>query len=458
MSHTILLVDDEPKLRDVLTVGLNDLGYRTLTAASGREALDIVQREDVDLVLTDLRMPGIGGRELLQEIKRIRPALPVVLMTAYSTVKDAVQVIKEGAFDYIGKPFEMDELTATIENALRLYDVLRDNQRLRKELEQRHSFDTLIGNSPAFRAVIKSITEVCESRANVLLTGESGTGKEMVAQAIHYNSPRRDAPFVAINCAAIPEGLLESELFGHVKGAFTGAVANRAGRFTQADRGTLFLDEIGDMPLAIQAKILRVLQERAFEPVGSPQTRTVDVRIIAATNKNLAEAIKDGKFREDLYYRLNVFPIALPALCERLEDIPLLADHFAREVAGSMGRRFTGFTPAAVQAMQAYGWPGNIRELQNCVERAIIVAHNEQIDVPDLPRYLFERPTGESRPAGLPSNLDEELERIERGHLLEALRQAEGVQVKAAEILGISERSFWHRVKKYAISIVKQAG
>ena len=458
MSHTILLVDDEPKLRDVLSVGLNDLGYRTLAAASERDAIDILQREDVDLVLTDLRMPGIGGRELLHEIKKIRPALPVVLMTAYSTVKDAVQVIKEGAFDYIGKPFEMDELTTTIENALRLYDVLRDNQRLRQELEERHSFDTLVGNSPAFRAVIKSITEVCESRANVLLTGESGTGKEMVAQAIHYNSPRRDAPFVAINCAAIPEGLLESELFGHVKGSFTGAIANRAGRFTQADRGTLFLDEIGDMPLAIQAKILRVLQERAFEPVGSAQTRTVDVRIIAATNKNLADAIKDGKFREDLYYRLNVFPIVLPALRERLEDIPLLADHFARNVADSMGRRFSSFTPAAVQTMQAYGWPGNIRELQNCVERAIIVAHNEQIDVPDLPRYLFERPAGESKPAGLPTNLDVELERIEREHLLEALRQAEGVQVKAAEMLGISERSFWHRVKKYAINIVKQAG
>jgi len=458
MPHTILLVDDEPKLRDVLTVGLTDLGYRTLAAPSGREAIDLLQREDVDLVLTDLRMPGIGGRELLQEIKRLRPAMPVILMTAYSTVKDAVQVIKEGAFDYIGKPFEMDELTATIENALRLHDVMRDNVRLREALEERHSFDSLIGNSPAFRAVIKAITEVCESRANVLLTGESGTGKEMVAQAVHYNSPRRDAPFVALNCAAIPEGLLESELFGHVKGAFTGAVANRIGRFAQADRGTLFLDEIGDMPLPVQAKILRVLQERAFEPVGGTQTRTVDVRIVAATNKNLAEAIRQGRFRDDLYYRLNVFPIELPALRNRAEDIPLLAEYFAREVAAGMGRRFSGFTPAAAQAMKSYGWPGNIRELQNCVERAMIVARDEQIDVPDLPPYLFERPVDGAKSAVLPSNLDEELERVERGYLLEALRQAEGVQVKAAEMLGITERSFWHRVKKYAISIVKQAG
>jgi len=458
MPHTILLVDDEPKLRDVLAVGLTDLGYRTLAAASGREALEILQREEVDLVLTDLRMPDMGGRELLLEAKRLYPALPVVLMTAYSTVKDAVQVIKEGAFDYIGKPFELDELATTIENALRLYDVVRDNRRLRDALEERHRFSNLIGTSPAFRNVIRAIGEVCESRANVLLTGESGTGKEMVARAVHYNSPRRDEPFVALNCAAIPEGLLESELFGHVKGAFTGAVSNRTGRFSQADRGTLFLDEIGDMPLPVQAKILRVLQERTFEPVGSTQSRSVDVRIIAATNKDLADAIRQGKFRDDLYYRLNVFPIHLPALRDRAEDIPLLAEHFARQVADDMGRRFSGFTPAALKAMGNYAWPGNIRELQNCVERAIIVARSDRIDTADLPQYLFERPTDEARPTKLPSNLDEELERIERNYLIEALRQADGVQVKAAEMLGISERSFWHRVKKFAINIVKQAG
>jgi DNA-binding NtrC family response regulator len=367
-------------------------------------------------------------------------------------------VIKEGAFDYIEKPFEMDQLATTIEHALRLYDVVRDNLRLREELEEKHRFGNLIGNSPAFRNVIRAIGEVCESRANVLLTGESGTGKEMAARAVHYNSPRREAPFVALNCAAIPEGLLESELFGHVKGAFTGAVTNRIGRFAQADRGTLFLDEIGDMPLAVQAKILRVLQERAFEPVGSAQTRSVDVRIIAATNKDLQDAIREGKFRDDLFYRLNVFPIALPALRDRAEDIPLLAEHFARQVADEMGRRFGGFTPAALKAMASYGWPGNIRELQNCVERAIIVARYDRIDVADLPQYLFERSADEAKSGKLPSSLDEEMERIERNYLIEALRRADGVQVKAAELLGISERSFWHRVKKYAINIVKQAG
>lgn len=458
MPYTLLLVDDEPKLRDVLGVGLNDLGYRTIAAASGREALDILPREEIDLVLTDLRMPDMGGRNLLNEIKRLYPTLPVVMMTAYSTVKDAVQAIKEGAFDYIEKPFALDELAATIEHALRLYDIVRDNQRLREELEEKHRFNNLIGNSLAFRKVIRAIGEVCESRANVLLTGESGTGKELVARAIHYNSPRRDAPFVALNCAAIPEGLLETELFGHVKGAFTGAVSNRVGRFAQADRGTLFLDEIGDMPLPVQAKILRVLQERCFEPVGGAQTRSVDVRVIAATNKDLQAAIRNGTFREDLFYRLNVFPIALPALRERMEDIPLLAEHFAREASEDMGRRFSSFTPAALKAMGSYRWPGNIRELQNCIERAIIVVRGERIDVSDLPNYLFERSGEDSRTNRLPSNLDEELERIERNYLIEALRQADGVQVKAAEILGISERSFWHRVKKYAINIVKQAG
>jgi DNA-binding NtrC family response regulator len=458
MSHTILLVDDEPKLRDVLTVALSDMGYRTLSARSGREAIDVLQHEDVDLVLTDLRMSEMGGRELLRESKRLKPAVPVVLMTAYSSVKDAVQAIKEGAFDYIGKPFEMDELGATLGNALRLYDAIRDNQRLRQALQQENSFDTLIGNSPTFREVIRTIAEVCESRANVLLTGESGTGKEMVARAIHYGSSRRAGPFVALNCAAIPEGLLETELFGHVKGAFTGAIANRVGRFAQADNGTLFLDEIGDMPMSVQAKILRVLQERAFEPVGSTQRRTVDVRIIAATNKDLLEAVRQKAFRDDLYYRLNVFPIRLPPLRQRIDDIPLLADHFGRHVAAEMGKRFAGFSEAALQAMTAYAWPGNIRELQNCVERAIIVARQDRIDVVDLPHYLFERPSGPEANGGLPAKLDAEIERVERDYLIEALRRAGGVQVKAAELLGISERSFWHRVKKYGINIVKQAG
>jgi DNA-binding NtrC family response regulator len=367
-------------------------------------------------------------------------------------VRDAVELIKEGAFDYIAKPFEMEDVAATIRRALRLADVVRDNERLRSELEGRHSFDTLIGNSASFRRVIEQVTEVCETRATVMLNGESGTGKELVARAIHFNSPRRGRPFIAVNCAAIPETLLESELFGHVKGAFTGALANRVGRFAAAEGGTLFLDEIGDMPLAIQAKLLRVVQERSFEPVGANRSQSVDVRLIAATHKDMREEVATGRFREDLFYRLNVFPIQLPALRERPEDIPLLATHFLATLSESIGKRVAGFSPAALAAMAGHDWPGNIRELHNCIERALIVAKTAQIDVQDLPRDLFEGQRRAGRDA-LPRDLDAELERIERDFIIEALRRSEGVQVKAARMLGIAERSLWHRIKKLDIRV-----
>jgi len=451
-----MVVEDEPKMRDVLSTALEGFGYRSIPAADGRDALALLEREDVDLVLTDLRMPAMGGLDLLAAVKRRSPNLPVVLMTAYGSVKDAVQAMKDGAFDFVVKPFEIDELAAVLGNALKLHDALRDNQRLRAELEGRYSFGNLIGSSPAFRRVIAAIGEVCESKATVLITGESGTGKEMVARAIHFNSARKSGPFVAINCAAIPEGLLESELFGHVKGAFTGAVANRTGRFTQAHGGTLFLDEVGDMPVATQAKILRVLQERAFEPVGSTQTREVDVRLIAATNKDLQEAVRQRHFREDLFYRLNVFPIGLPPLRERLEDIAALVEHFIEQIGANIGKRISGFTPAAIRAMGEYDWPGNIRELQNCIERSMIVAKSPIVDVGDLPPYLFRQREERIDVSRIPSSLDEELERIERRFIVNALHKTQGVQVKAAELLGITERSLWHRIKKLGIQIIKQ--
>ena len=457
MSHTILVVDDEPKLREVLAATLQELGYQTRTAGSGAAALEQFENEPADLVLSDLRMPGMSGQQLLAELRRRAPNVPVVLMTAYGTVKDAVQAIKDGAFDYISKPFELDELEATIAKALRMYTALSDNLRLREELEGRYRFENLVGASPVFRRVIEAIAEVCESRASVLISGESGTGKEMVARAIHYNSSRRGGPFVAINCAAIPEGLLESELFGHIKGAFTGAINARQGRFAQADGGTLFLDEIGDMPVPLQAKILRVLQERSFEPVGSANTRTTDVRILAATNKDLREAVRAGSFRSDLYYRLNVFPIDVPPLRARSEDIPLLVEHTVRELAQHMGKAPAAFTPAALRAMQEYAWPGNVRELQNCIERAIIVAKGVQVDVGDLPQDLFNRSAGAGESVRIPSNLEAELERVERAFIVEALHRTAGVQVKAAELLGVSERSLWHRIKKLGISIAKRA-
>ncbi len=456
MTHTILVVDDEVRLADVLTVALEDLGYQALAAETAAGALDILARESIDLVLTDLRLPGMDGRQLLGEIRKLYPDVPVVMITAFASVRDAVELVKEGAFDYIAKPFEIEDVAATVFRALRLNEVVKDNERLRAELEGRYSFDHLIGNSAPFRRVLEQMTEVCESRATVLLTGESGTGKEVVARAIHFNSPRSKRPFVAVNCAAIPEGLLESELFGHVKGAFTGATSNRAGRFALADGGTLLLDEIGDMPVAIQAKILRVLQERSFEPVGGTQTQEVDVRIIAATHKDLRLAVQNGSFREDLYYRLNVFPIELPSLRQRKEDIPLIAAHFLTQFMDSMGKRISGFTTSAQAAMIEYRWPGNIRELQNCVERAVIVSKSGTIDTVDLPRYVFEGTATGGRGSEIPSDIDAELMRQERGFLLKALETSDGIQIKAAQMLGISERSFWHRVKKHDIKIVRR--
>lgn len=351
MTHNVLVVDDEPKLCDLLASALNQNGITVFTAGNGLHALKVLETEDIDLVISDWRMPGMDGPQLLAEIKSRFAHLPVIVMTAYSTVKNAVQSMRNGAFDYIAKPFDIDELDITVSKALQFRDILKDNQRMRAELDEHQQIDSLIGDSPSFRRVLQAIDSVRESNATILLTGESGTGKEMVARAIHKHGNRADKPFVAVNCAAIPEGLLESEMFGHRKGAFTGAVADRVGRFLQADKGTLFLDEIGEMPLALQAKILRALQERVIEPVGDPRERKVDVRVIAATNKNLLDAVANKEFREDLYYRLNVFPIPLPALRERVEDIAPLARHFAHVLGATAGKRISGFSPAALQAM-----------------------------------------------------------------------------------------------------------
>jgi two-component system response regulator AtoC len=458
MRPSILLVDDEVRLGEVVGAALQARDFDTLLASSVPEALSLVHSERVDVIVSDMRMPGKSGRELLSVVKRERPELPVIIMTAYASVRSAVDIVKEGAFDYIAKPFEIDDMVATIDRALKLSNAMVENQRLRGEIGGKYSFDNLIGTSAPFQAALQQVTEVCASRATVLVLGESGTGKELVARAIHFNSPRADKPFLAVNCAAIPEALLESELFGHAKGAFTGAVSARQGRFAAADGGTLLLDEIGDMPGSIQAKVLRVLQEQAFEPVGSDKTVNVDVRIIAATHKDLRAMVSAGTFREDLFYRLNVFPITIPPLRERAGDVPLLAQRFLRAHADEMAKKITGFTPAAEAAMNAYSWPGNIRELQNCIERAVIVGHGSLIDVTDLPPYVFESAPREASAIGVPADLDGELANIERDTILEALRQTGGVQVKAAALLNISERSLWHRVKKLGIKIEAVVG
>src|SRR5471030_472275 len=462
MTHNVLVVDDEPKLCDLLASALSQNDIQVFTASNGLHALTVLEREDIDLVISDWRMPGMDGPQLLAEIKLRFPQLPVIVMTAYSTVKNAVQSMRNGAYDYISKPFDIDELDITVNKALQFRDILRDNVRLRAELDEHQQIDSLVGDSPTFRRVLHAVDSVRESNATILLTGESGTGKEMVARAIHKHGNRADKPFVAVNCAAIPEGLLESEMFGHRKGAFTGAVADRVGRFQQADRGTLFLDEIGEMPLALQAKILRALQERVIEPVGDPRERKVDVRVIAATNKNLLDAVANKEFREDLYYRLNVFPIQLPALRERAEDIVPLARHFAQTISATAGKRITGFSPDALLAMTNYPWPGNIRELQNCVERATIVASSHVIEEQDLPAYLFGSRPSENTAAnlftdspGIPKDLDAALSEVEKAYILSALQETNGVQAAAAQLIGISERSFWYRLKKLEIHVDK---
>lgn len=462
MTHNLLVVDDEPKLCDLLSSALSQNGIQVFTASNGLHALKVLEQEDIDLVISDWRMPGMDGPQLLAEIKQRYPQLPVIVMTAYSTVKNAVQSMRNGAYDYIAKPFDIDELDITVSKALQFRDILKDNQRMRAELEEHQQIDSLVGDSPAFRQVLQAVDSVRESNATILLTGESGTGKEMVARAIHKHGNRADKPFVAVNCAAIPEGLLESEMFGHRKGAFTGAVADRVGRFQQADKGTLFLDEVGDMPLALQAKILRALQERVIEPVGDPRERKVDVRVIAATNKNLLEAVANKEFREDLYYRLNVFPIPLPALRERVEDIAPLARHFAHSLGATAGKRISGFSAKALQAMASYTWPGNIRELQNCVERATIVATGQVIEEKDLPGYLFDtQAQGAEHSAAIsvgppvPSDLEAALAEVEKAYILAALQQSNGVQAAAAQMIGISERSFWYRLKKLGIQVDK---
>ena len=462
MSHNVLVVDDEPKLCDLLSSALSQNEIEVYTAGNGLQALAILEQEAIDLVISDWRMPGMDGPQLLAEVKLRYPHVPVIVMTAYSTVKNAVQSMRNGAYDYISKPFDIDELDITVSKALQFRDILCDNARMRAELDEHQHIDSLVGDSASFRRVLQAIDSVRESNATILLTGESGTGKEMVARAIHKHGSRADKPFVAVNCAAIPEGLLESEMFGHRKGAFTGAVADRVGRFMQADKGTLFLDEVGDMPLALQAKILRALQERVIEPVGDPRERKVDVRVIAATNKNLLQAVANKEFREDLYYRLNVFPIPLPALRERVEDIAPLARHFAHNLGATAGKRITGFSPSALQAMTQYNWPGNIRELQNCVERATIVAQSSTIEDSDLPPYLFSAQPLQSSSlltpeVCVPPDLEAALAEVEKAYILAALQQAQGVQAAAAQLIGISERSFWYRLKKLDIHVDKIA-
>ncbi len=445
-SPAVLLIDDDPSLRRVIEYTLEQGGYRVLAAASGEEGLDLFEREHPEVVITDIQMPGLSGYDVLARVKADCPEAVVIVITAHGTVEKAVEAMKKGAFDYLTKPFSRDELRITVDRGLAFLGLRAENERLRRELNDRTDFSHVVGVSDAMQQVFETVRRVAASEATVLLEGESGTGKELIARAIHHGSERRAGPFVAINCAAIPAELLESELFGHLKGAFTGAVKDRVGKFARAEGGTLFLDEIGELAPEIQPKLLRALQEREIEPVGGT-TRKIDVRVVAATNRDLDAAMAAGTFREDLYYRLAVVTVRLPSLRERREDIPLLIRHFS----GRQGAPEVEFSPTAMTAMSSYDWPGNVRELENAVEQALILHRGPQVETEDLPRKV--RSGLRAAPGGI-LNLPEEgysLEQLEREAIGEALRRCAGNQTRAAAFLRIPRHILVYRMEKFGL-------
>ena len=457
--ETVLIVDDEKNYPLILSAVLQDVGYETLTANSGMEALEILNHAnaDVDLVLTDMKMPVMDGIELLEKIKAINPHLPVMMMTAYGTVEKAVEAMQKGAYNYILKPFDNEGLIIFVKKAIDMYQVVKENLRLRDVVETRYNFGNIVGKSKRMQEIFELVKKMAPSSATVLIEGESGTGKELVAKSIHFNSPRRDKPFIAVNCSALSENLLESELFGHEKGAFTGAIAMKKGRFELADGGTLFLDEIGEISQNLQVKLLRVLQERAFERVGGVRQVPVNIRIIAATNKSLKEETEQGRFREDLYYRLNVLYLVLPPLRERVEDIRLLVDHMIEKYASERrpGQQVTGVDQEVDRLLYAYSWPGNVRELENAIERAMVLCPGNIIRVSDLPREFKKNITHSLHLEGISDNtkLYETLDMVEKAMIERALTLSNNVQSHAAELLGIGKSGLNQKIKKYGIKV-----
>ena len=441
---TLLVVDDERHIRRVLQLSLGDAGYRVLEADSFAAAVRLLEAERVDLLLTDLQLPDRSGLELLHQVRSTRPDLPVILITAFGTVESAVQAIRAGAFDYVIKPFRMEELEALVGRALGLTRAERENAYLREVAAP--EFEGMVAESPGMRRVVDAVERVASAPTTVLITGETGVGKELVARAIHARSPRAGRLFVAINCAAIPGELLEAELFGVTKGAFTGAGADRPGKFELADGGTLFLDEIGDMPQPMQAKLLRAVQEGSIERLGSNTVRRVDVRIVAATHRDLARMVADGAFRADLFYRLNVFPIHVPALRERPDDVAPLAARAVERFARRAGRQVR-LTEEGVRRLQAYGWPGNVRELLNVLERAVLLARGGVIDPADLPEPADASTSPAAAPAA-PGSLRAAVERAEREAIAAALLHTGDNKAKAAELLGVSVRTLWYTLER----------
>jgi two-component system NtrC family response regulator len=446
-NKTILIADDDESLRRIIEYNLSNKGYRIFLADDGEEALNIFKSEDVDIVITDIKMEKVDGLELLEEIKRLKSNALVIMITAHGSIETAVRAMKLGAYDYITKPFDRDELQIMVEKALSLQSLMSENIRLRQELADRFSLDNIIGASSKMKRIYDMVARVAKSDSTVLIQGESGTGKELIARAIHFNSSRAKKPFITINCSAIPENLMESELFGHVKGAFTGAVKDKAGKFEAADGGTIFLDEIGDIRKDLQVKLLRVLQEKSIDKVGSTQDINVDVRVIAATNILLETAIEEGKFREDLFYRISVIPILLPPLRERKDDITLLVQHFMTKHGGNDCKML----PEALDILNRYDWPGNVRELENIIERAIVLKKEDNVISPeDIPDHIKRKQSSSQMSLEIP---DEglKLEEVEKALIINAMNKAGQNQTRAAELLDISRQTLIYRMQKYDI-------
>ncbi len=448
MKQRILIVEDEEKLRRVIQLQLTSGGFEVDQAGSAEEGVRLAER--ADLILTDLRLPGMDGLEFIGHIRRQDSRTPIIVMTAFGTVANAVEAMKAGAIDFLPKPFSMDHLMTVIHKALEVRALRDENLQLREELGRRYEFDNIIGRSGAMQEIFATVERVAPTRATVLLAGESGTGKDLVARAIHHHSPRRDRPFVKINCAALPENLMESELFGYEKGAFTGAVTSKPGKFEQADTGTAFLDEIGDVPPAVQVKLLRVLQEREFERLGSNKTRQIDVRVLAATNADLRAALESGEFREDLFYRLNVVPINMPPLRERREDIPALAEHFIREYAAELGSPVTSISDEALRFLARHRWPGNVRELQNVIERSLVLCRDERLEASDI---KMDDSGAEREAAGAESFLPAgvTLQEHEQDLIRTALEKAKGNKSQAARLLGLTRNALRYRLSQMGL-------
>lgn len=460
MKSRILVVDDETSIREFMEIFLKKEGYDVTLAEDGAKAKEVLAKRSFEMVISDLQMPNVTGMELLKYARDAYPETVFVMMTAFGTLENAVEAMKIGAYDYLTKPCKIDEVRLVIQNALRTRHLEVENRTLKKELVKEYSFQNVIGNSPAMHAVFDLIKRVSSTPTNVLITGESGTGKEVVAKAIHYNGPLKDRPFITVNCGAIPENLMESEMFGHKKGSFTGAIADKTGLFEAADGGSLFLDEIGELPLSIQVKLLRALQERVVRRVGATDDIKVDVRIIAATNRNLEDMVAKGTFRQDLYYRLNVINIKTPALRERREDIPLLAAHFLRKYNEKLGKGIGGISTEAMEIIQKYDYPGNVRELENLIERTVALEGGATILPESLPP-IVNTPAGRKMASsneieigdeGI--DLDKVLGQIEKELIIKGIHAAGGIKKRAAKLLHISFRSMRYRVEKYNLGVV----